>query len=81
MNFPRYPAYKDSGVAWLGEVPATSWQITPFKRFAKLIYGDALPTEVRSKKGSTDVYGSNGPVGAHHPSVFLCARLTAGVRV
>ena len=21
MSFPRYPAYKDSGVEWLGEVP------------------------------------------------------------
>jgi len=25
MSFPRYPEYKDSGVAWLGEVPA-HWQ-------------------------------------------------------
>jgi len=22
MSFPRYPKYKDSGVEWLGEVPA-----------------------------------------------------------
>ncbi len=22
MSFPRYPEYKDSGVEWLGEVPA-----------------------------------------------------------
>ena len=22
MSFPRYPSYKDSGVEWLGEVPA-----------------------------------------------------------
>ena len=21
MSFPRYPAYKDSGVEWLGEIP------------------------------------------------------------
>ena len=21
MSFPRYPSYKDDGVAWLGEVP------------------------------------------------------------
>ncbi|MEZ2740908.1 type I restriction endonuclease subunit S [Comamonas jiangduensis] len=25
MSFPRYPEYKDSGVAWLGQVP-THWQ-------------------------------------------------------
>lgn len=29
MSFPRYPAYKDSGVEWLGEVPAT-WALLPF---------------------------------------------------
>lgn len=27
MSFPRYPAYKDSGVEWLGEVPE-HWEIT-----------------------------------------------------
>jgi len=26
----RYPAYKDSGVEWLGEVPA-GWDVQPFK--------------------------------------------------
>ncbi len=26
MSFPRYPAYKDSGVAWLGEVPG-HWEV------------------------------------------------------
>ncbi len=30
MSFPRYPAYKDSGVAWLGEVPA-HWEVAPLK--------------------------------------------------
>lgn len=29
MSFPRYPAYKDSGVPWLGEVPG-HWGISPF---------------------------------------------------
>ena len=27
MSFPRYPKYKDSGVAWLGEVPE-HWEIS-----------------------------------------------------
>ena len=31
MSFPRYPEYKDSGVEWLGEVPA-HWEIAPLKR-------------------------------------------------
>ncbi|MGH7294326.1 MAG: restriction endonuclease subunit S [Polyangiaceae bacterium] len=31
MSFPRYPEYKDSGVEWLGEVPA-HWEPFPLKR-------------------------------------------------
>ena len=31
MSFPRYPAYKPSGVEWLGEVPE-HWLVEPFKR-------------------------------------------------
>jgi len=30
MSFPRYPAYKDSGVEWLGEVPG-HWKAVPLK--------------------------------------------------
>ena len=30
MSFPRYPAYKDSGVEWLGEVPE-HWQVVTLK--------------------------------------------------
>jgi len=30
MSFPRYPDYKDSGMAWLGEVPG-HWEVQPFK--------------------------------------------------
>lgn len=26
MSFPRYPAYKDSGVEWLGQVPAQLYE-------------------------------------------------------
>jgi len=31
MTFPAYPAYKDSGVEWLGEVPE-HWAVHPLKR-------------------------------------------------
>ncbi len=33
MSFPRYPEYKDSGVAWLGKVPR-HWEIDRLKRAA-----------------------------------------------
>jgi len=36
MSFPRYPEYKDSGVDWLGEVPA-HWDVAPIKKVVALI--------------------------------------------
>jgi len=40
MSFSRYPAYKDSGVAWLGEVPG-HWTVVPLKFVAKVQTGVA----------------------------------------
>jgi len=36
MSFPRYPAYKPSGVEWLGEVPE-HWNLVPIKRILQSI--------------------------------------------
>lgn len=36
MSFPRYPEYKDSGVEWLGEVPA-HWGVYPLSRLSRLL--------------------------------------------
>jgi type I restriction enzyme, S subunit len=44
MSFARYPAYRDSGVPWLGEVPA-HWQIKKISHVADLIAGFAFPSE------------------------------------
>lgn len=35
MTFPAYPAYRDSGLEWLGEVPE-HWKLTPIKHLALL---------------------------------------------
>ena len=35
MKYGPYPEYKDSGVAWLGEVPA-HWEVKRFKNLARL---------------------------------------------
>ncbi|MDN6315786.1 MAG: hypothetical protein L0J56_10950, partial [Halomonas sp.] len=42
-SFPAYPEYKDSGVEWLGEVPA-HWGIQPLKRQC-----DVMPSNVDKK--------------------------------
>ena len=63
-NLHPYPAYKPSGIEWLGEVPA-NWEIRRLKQICRLEYGDALAAEVR-KDGVVPVLGSNGPVGLHN---------------
>jgi len=38
VSFPRYPEYRDSGLEWLGQVPA-HWEVMPIRRAAKLESG------------------------------------------
>ncbi|MBE7619353.1 restriction endonuclease subunit S [Komagataeibacter sp. FNDCR1] len=38
MSFPKYPAYKDSGVKWIGEIP-TKWRLVPLKSAARFVGG------------------------------------------
>lgn len=38
MSLPKYPAYKDSGVAWLGKMPE-HWGFSPIKRYFNVIGG------------------------------------------
>lgn len=58
-----YPAYKDAGVEWLGEVP-DHWDVRRLKFVAPLTYGDSLSVDSR-EDGEVPVFGSNGPVGFH----------------
>jgi hypothetical protein len=41
-RFKPYPAYKDSGVEWLGEIPA-HWEVLAVKRRAKRIQTGTTP--------------------------------------
>ncbi|GBQ54595.1 restriction endonuclease subunit S [Komagataeibacter swingsii] len=67
MSFPKYPAYKDSGVEWIGEIPV-GWNMVQLKRIISVVYGDNLKNEDRAEDGSVPVYGSNGVVGFHNIS-------------
>ena len=58
-----YPAYRPSGIPWLGDVPA-HWELRRLKAVCRLSYGDSLPADTRYQ-GPILVYGSNGPVGTH----------------
>jgi len=49
-RFPTYPAYKDSGVDWLGAVPE-GWESIPFKHVAEFVNGMAFKPEQWSEAG------------------------------
>lgn len=50
MSFPRYPAYKDSGVEWLGDVPG-HWRAVPIKHLGRLKGGAGFPHEKQGVEG------------------------------
>jgi len=56
---PRYKAYKDSGISWLGEVPK-HWECRLLKRLVSLKSGDTINYEKINDNGSFPVYGGNG---------------------
>ena len=51
MSFARYPAYKDSGVEWQGEVPA-HWEVRRLRHAVQL---NPSKSEVRHLPGKTEV--------------------------
>ncbi len=57
MSFQRYPAYKVSGVEWLGEVPE-HWDVVQFKKFVDIENGSDHKHVERSE--GYPVLGSGG---------------------
>ena len=76
MSLNPYPAYKPSGVPWLGDVP-DHWDVVRLKGVCRLAYGDSLPTEAR-RPGGVPVFGSNGRVGEHDTANTLAPCLVIG---
>ncbi|WP_020146742.1 restriction endonuclease subunit S [Thioalkalivibrio sp. ALJ15] len=62
MTFPKYPEYKDSGVEWLGEVPA-HWEVLKIKRICHLQSGEFISPDQIIEEGDFPVYGGNGKRG------------------
>src|SRR5690606_27631661 len=56
-TFPKYPAYKDSGVEWLGEVPQ-HWVVTKFSRHFSVRMGETIPETELSDEGWLPVYSA-----------------------
>ncbi|PMZ91894.1 MULTISPECIES: restriction endonuclease subunit S [unclassified Pseudomonas] len=58
-HYKPYPAYKDSGVEWLGMVPE-HWDVRKLKWLASLQSGDFITSETIEEEGEYPVYGGNG---------------------
>ncbi|WLH58122.1 MULTISPECIES: restriction endonuclease subunit S [Pseudomonas] len=58
-HYKPYPAYKDSGVEWLGMVPE-HWDVRKLKWLASLQSGDFITSETIEEEGAYPVYGGNG---------------------
>jgi type I restriction enzyme S subunit len=50
---------KDSGVGWLGEVPA-HWEVLPLKHAVRLRSGEAITSDTINDAGDFPVFGGNG---------------------
>lgn len=62
MSFPKYPEVKDSGVKWLGKVPA-HWEVVKLKRMCHMQSGDFISPSAIEEEGEYPVYGGNGHRG------------------
>lgn len=72
MSFPRYPAYKRSGVEWLGEVPE-HWEVGPVKGFLASMNHKRIPlsSEERStRQGEYPYYGASGVIDSVDEFLF-----------
>ncbi len=62
QRFEKYSGYKDSGVDWLGEIPA-GWDIKRMKYIGKISSGDAIVNSQLKDEGLYEVFGGNGLIG------------------
>ena len=54
-----YPAYKESGVPWLGDVPS-HWEMRRLKTLCSMKSGESITTMSIDPTGQYPVYGGNG---------------------
>ena len=58
-DYKPYPAYKDSGVEWLGRVPE-GWEVKKLKWLAALQSGHFITSDSIKPEGKYPVFGGNG---------------------
>jgi len=56
-NYRRYPEYKDSGIEWLGQIPA-HWQVGKYARYFRSAMGQTILREDLVDDGEVPVYSA-----------------------
>ena len=70
----RYEAYKDSGVDWIGEIPA-DWTVAPLKTLASIVAGQSPSNDDVVDEGSLPFLQGKAEFGSQHPyPVHYCDR-------
>lgn len=72
---PNVPM-KDSGLAWLGQIPA-QWEVNPLKRAIMFQRGHDLPSHERGD-GSVPVISSSGPSSTHSHALGSAPGIVTG---
>ncbi len=77
----RYETYKDSGIEWIGEIPAR-WEVKKLKYILSISNGEGIKSEEIKDFGDYPVYGGNGLVGYttefnNDDDVFVIGRVGA----
>lgn len=58
----QYDTYKDSGIAWIGEIPS-EWEVCRLKNISIISSGDIISKEEYMDNGQYPIIGSNGEIG------------------
>ena len=58
----KYPAYKESDVEWLGEIPS-EWEVKKIKHISRIKSGDPIVNSELKDIGKYEVFGGNGLMG------------------
>ena len=75
-RYRPYPAYKDSGVEWLGEMP-THWEVKQLQWAITFQRGHDLPSEDR-EEGDVPVVSSSGISSMHSKAVAKAPGIVTG---
>lgn len=58
-GYLEYPEYKDSGINWLGKIPA-HWELKRLHHIARLRSGETMTADMMDENAEFPVYGGNG---------------------